>query len=349
MTAHPTDAEQRSKVLVAPDSFKGTMSAATVAAALAEGVTASGLEAVVQILGDGGEGTAEALRAAWGGHDVPVATTDPLGRSIVASYLLAQGGRTAVVEAAAASGITFIADGERSPETASDATTWGTGELLAAAARSGAHEILLAVGGSATTDGGLGALLAIAENGGLRGVPVTVLSDVTTVFEDAARIYGPQKGADQLTVERLTGLPSSWPRDPRGLSRTGAAGGLAGAMWALHEARLVSGIDHVLDIVNIDQTLATATGVITGEGRLDAQTRNGKVVWGLSQRAQQHGIPMWAVTSEVQATLDEVHILGLAGAVQAGNPEALARAGRRIAASLAVVSPGSGSSAPAQC
>lgn len=338
MTTHPTDAEQRPRVLIAPDSFKGTMSAATVAAAIAEGVTAAGLEAVVQILGDGGEGTAEALRAAWGGHDVPVPTTDPLGRSIVASYLLTRGGRTAIVEAAAASGITFIADHERGPETASDATTWGTGELLAAAARSGAEEILLAVGGSATTDGGLGALLAIAENGGLHGVPVTVLSDVTSAFEDAARVYGPQKGADRITVERLTdrlnGLPYSWPRDPRGRPRTGAAGGLSGAMWALHDARLVSGIDHVLDVLNIDQTLATATCVITGEGRLDNQTRNGKVVWGLSQRAQQQGIPVWAVAGDVQATLHEVHSLGLAGALQAGKPEALAQAGLQIAANL---------------
>lgn len=149
MTAHSIDAEQRPRVLIAPDSFKGTMSADTVATAIAEGVTAAGLEAVVQILGDGGEGTAEALRAAWGGHDVPVATTDPLGRPIVASYLLTRGGRTAVVEAAAASGITFIADDERSPKTACDATTWGTGELLAAAARSGAEEILLAVAAAA--------------------------------------------------------------------------------------------------------------------------------------------------------------------------------------------------------
>src|SRR5690606_10052557 len=202
---------------------------------------------------DGGEGTLEALRTALGGklHTYRVHAPD---RTLVeASFLLSEDRRIAVVETAQASGLHLVDPGTVD---AFAATSAGTGELLAHAAASGAEEILLGVGGSGFSDGGLGALDALAAAGGLGSVRVRVLCDVTTPYEAAAQVYGPPKGADPDTVRRLTtrlhAAARTFPRDPRGVARTGAAGGLAGALWAVHDARLVSGIEAVLETVGLE-------------------------------------------------------------------------------------------------
>ena len=176
---------------------------------------------------DGGEGTLDALLPQLGGELIAVEVQDPLGRDIRAGFGLVEGGGTAIVEMASASGLGLVAEGERDAWAAS---TYGTGQLIAAAAEAGAQVILVAVGGSATTDGGAGALEAIADGGGLRGAQIVVLTDVRTVFEDAPKVFGPQKGADPDMVvrlrERLEQLAATFPRDPRGVPMTGAAGGL---------------------------------------------------------------------------------------------------------------------------
>ncbi|MBB3042889.1 glycerate kinase [Nocardioides soli] len=319
------------RVLVAPDSFKGTMSAAVVADALAAGVREAGGETDVCPVADGGEGTLEALRASVPGTDVEHAVIAPDGRQVWASYLLSEDGRTAVVETASASGLHLI-----DPETvdAYAATSAGTGQLLTAAASSGVAEIVLGVGGSGFSDGGLGALAAIEAGGGLGRTRLVVLCDVVTTYQDAARVYGPQKGADPESVERLTErldtVASSFPRDPREVARTGAAGGLAGALWAGHDAELVSGIDEVLRRVGFEDRLARADLVLTGEGRLDSQTAQGKVIDGVTRWARAAAVPVYAAVGQHRAEPAVLAGLGIADVREAGTPEQLRAAARDI-------------------
>src|SRR4051812_36143612 len=235
-------------VLVAPDSFKGTFSAAKVAGAIGRGLERAGLMPPdLCPVADGGEGTLDALLTQLGGELVAAEVSDPLGRPVRAGFALLEDGGTALVEMAAASGLGLVAEDERDAWAAS---TRGTGELIAAAVEAGAQVILVAVGGSATTDGGAGALEAIEDAGGLRGARLVVLCDVRTPFEDAARVFGPQKGADPAMVGRLTGrleaLARRLPRDPRGVPMTGCAGGLSGGLWAAHGAVLEPGARWVL-------------------------------------------------------------------------------------------------------
>lgn len=323
------------RVLLAPDSFKGTMSALTVAEALAEGVRAAGAEAVLCPLADGGEGTSAILHAVLGGEIVERTVTGPLGAPVTGFFLLTNHGRTAVLDTATASGLDLVPAGQRDAEAA---TSTGTGQLLAAAAATGAETILLGVGGSACTDGGAGALAAITAAGGLRDVRLRILCDVQTRFEDAGRVYGPQKGADDAAVQRLTArlhaLAERFPRDPRGKPRTGAAGGLSGALWAVHQAELVSGIETVLDAVGFTALLASVDLVITGEGRLDAQTVQGKVVSGVTGRCARSGTPVWAVVGQSRVDPAQITTLALTGVTEAGEPAALRVAATRITAAL---------------
>src|SRR5215212_3517584 len=199
-------------VLVAPDSFKGTFSAPQVAGAIGRGLERAGLMPPdLCPVADGGEGTLDALLPQLGGELIAREVRDPLGRPVTAGFGLVEDGGTAIVEMAAASGLGLVAEAERDAWAAS---TYGTGELIAAAADAGARVILVAVGGSATTDGGAGALEAIADHGGLRGAKLVVLCDVRTPFDDAPRVFGPQKGADPDMVERLRERPSGPPPRP---------------------------------------------------------------------------------------------------------------------------------------
>ncbi|MDW5597424.1 glycerate kinase [Conexibacter stalactiti] len=322
-------------LLIAPDSFKGTFTAREVAAAIARGVP---LDVAVELcpVADGGEGTLDVVLAASQGSAERVAAHDPLGRRVDAPLGWLDGGRTAIVEMAGASGLALVPESERDAEAAS---TRGTGELIAAAVASGARRIVVMAGGSATTDGGAGALEAIADGGGLRGAALVVACDVTTSFEHAATVYGPQKGASPVAVERLTrrlhSSAAALPRDPRGVPMTGAAGGLAGALWAVHGAQLVGGADWVLGAVGFDARLARAAAVVTGEGRLDRQTFAGKLVGTVATRCRRAGVPLHAVVGSLTLTDRETRELGLASVHAAPDEAAMAAAGSTIADDLA--------------
>jgi len=284
-------------VLVAPDSFKGTFRASEVAGAIGRGLERAGLMPPdLCPVADGGEGTLDALLPGLGGEVVAADAHDPLGRELTGCFGLVEDGGSAIVETATASGLALVAESERDAWAAS---TYGTGELIAAAAAAGAAVIIVAVGGSATTDGGAGALEAIEDAGGLGGAKLVVLCDVRTPFEDAPKVFGPQKGADKAMVkrleQRLDTLAGTWPRDPRGVPMTGCAGGLSGGLWAAHRAVLEPGAPWVLDALDFDTRMRASRAVVTGEGKLDEQTLQGKLVGEIGTRARQSGVPLHAI------------------------------------------------------
>jgi glycerate kinase len=227
--------------------------------------------------------------------------SDPLGRPVDCRLGWVDDGATAIVEVAQASGLGLVAPAQRDPWAAS---TYGTGELIAAAAAAGAAEILVAGGGSATTDGGRGAIEAVRAGGGLRDARLVVLCDVRTRFEDAARVFGPQKGADAAMVqrlsERLDAFAPQLPRDPRGVEATGVAGGLSGGLWAAFGAELRPGAAAVLDALGVDARMRAAQLVVAGEGCVDEQSFEGKVVGELVRRAREAGVPAHAVVGSAR-------------------------------------------------
>src|SRR6478672_9490371 len=264
-------------VLVAPDSFKGTFRATEVAAAIGRGLESAGLVPPdLCPVADGGEGTMEALLTALGGETAGARVHDPLGREVDAGFALLEGGGTAVVEGAQASGLGLVAEAERDAEAASSR---GTGKLIAAAVDAGAEVVLLACGGSATTDGSAGAIEGLTEAGGLRGARLVCLCDVRTPFERAAEVFAPQKGADAAAVKRLakrlSRMAEKLQKDPRGVAMGGAAGGLAGGLWAACGATLEPGAPFVLGELGFDTRMRAARAVVVGEGRLDEQTLQG--------------------------------------------------------------------------
>jgi glycerate 2-kinase len=315
-------------VLVAPDSFKGTFSAREVAAAIASGLRAVGREAVEFPVADGGEGTMDVLVGALGGELRTVTVCDPLGRPVEAAFALLPDG-AAVVETAQASGLGLVDERERDAWAAS---TRGTGELIAAAAESGAERVIVTVGGSATTDGGAGALEALEEAGAQ--VELDVLTDVRTPFEQAARVFGPQKGADPSMVKRLERrlhrLAARYRRDPRGEPMTGAAGGLSGGLWAEHGARLVPGAAYVLDAIGFNERMRAAAFVVTGEGSLDEQTLQGKIVGELATRCRQGGVACHAIVGRNELDPFQERVLDLASVTVATTLEELEHAGRGL-------------------
>jgi glycerate kinase len=320
-------------VLIAPDSFKGTFTAAQVAGAIGAGVTAAGWPVDLCPVADGGEGTLSTLAGALEAESRTVLVHDPLGREIEARFALA--GPDAIIETAAASGLHLVSDSERD---AFAASTAGTGELIAAAIDAGARTIHLGVGGSATTDGGTGAIRAIERAGGLRDAKLVVLCDVRTAFEDAPRVYGPQKGATEADIRRLTArlhaLACRWQRDPRGIPRTGAAGGLSGGLWAVLGAELVPGARFILDTIGFDARMRAARAVLTGEGRLDQQSLVGKAVSEVSTRARQAGVPCHAIVGMNEINTFDARILDLETISEAQTLAQLKAAGRRLATAL---------------
>jgi glycerate 2-kinase len=317
--------------LVAPDKFKGTLSAREVAAAVARGLRAGGHEAVELPVADGGDGTLEALMSTLEGSLSTATVSDPLGRPVEAAFGLIDGGTTAIVEMAQASGLVLVAEKERDAWAAS---TRGTGELVAAAVDAGASRVIVTVGGSATTDGGVGALEALAEAGVT--VEMDVLCDVQTPFEDAARVFGPQKGADAAQVrglsERLQTQAAAMRRDPRGVPMTGCAGGLSGALWAEHGARLHDGADWVLGALGFDERMRESAFVVTGEGRIDEQTLQGKLVGEVATRCRQAGVPCHGVVGKIDLDPFAQRILDFASMTEASTLEELEAAGRALVA-----------------
>jgi glycerate 2-kinase len=317
-------------ILVAPDSFKGTFSAAEVAAAIGRGLQAGGRPVDLCPVADGGEGTLAALVESLGAEVVTAPATDPLGRPMQAQFAI--GDAVAVVETAAASGLGLVAESERD---AVAATTAGTGELIAAAAAAGADTIYIGVGGSATTDGGAGAIKAIKAAGGLNGARLVVLCDVRTAFEDAARVFGPQKGASPEQVRRLTrrlnALAGRLDRDPRGIPMTGGAGGLSGGLWATFGAELVPGAAFVLDVVGFDVRMRAARAVVCGEGKLDQQSLVGKIVSEVATRARQAGVPCHAVVGTRELDSMGARVLDLDRVLAATTLAEIEAAGRALA------------------
>jgi glycerate 2-kinase len=301
--------------IVAPDKFRGSLTAAEAADAMAAGVEAAGFEARRVPLADGGEGTLDALLAARGGSVRSATVTGPLGDQVEAQWALLPDG-TGVVEMARASGLSLV-EGRNDPLRAS---TRGTGELINAALRAGARRVVVGVGGSATTDGGLAAVEALGWS--LSGHDVTVAGDVSTPFLDAATVYGPQKGATPAQVElltrRLARLADAY-RDRTGVDVTvleggGAAGGFAGGLAAIG-ARLEPGFDVVARAAGLDRALELADLVVTGEGRLDRTSFEGKVVGGVLEWAADEGVAKRAVIVG-QATPEGREELSVLGDVQ---------------------------------
>jgi glycerate 2-kinase len=321
------------RILVAPDSFKGTFSAVEVADAIGRGIERAGLDVDRCPVADGGEGTVEVVLASLGGRLVDAPAHDPLGRDMLASFALLGGdGERALVETAAASGLALLSADELDPWNAS---TFGTGELIVAAVAAGAREVMVAVGGSATVDGGRGALEAIAERGGIGAAQIVVLSDVETPWELCAEIYGPQKGADPATVRRLAArleaYASELPRDPRGVPMTGGAGGLSGGLWAGAAAELRAGAPYVLDVIGFDARVRAASAVVVGEGRLDRQSVMGKIVGEIAGRADAAGVPLHAIVGQAQIDLATTAQVDLRSVTEATTLAELESAGERLA------------------
>lgn len=294
------NADKRAHVVASPDKYRGTLTASSAARAMADGARSLGFPVVEMPLADGGEGTLEVL----GGGNRTSQVTGPLGTPVVADWRIE--GETAVIEMARASGLALV--GGPSGNDPIRATTRGTGELLHAAISSGARKIIVGVGGSATTDGGEGAIEALDRRPfALDKVTVEVACDVTTGFVDAARVYGPQKGADPLAVTELTrrlqllaeSYLGEFGVDVNKEPRAGAAGGLAGGLLALG-ASLRSGFDLVADTLGFDTAIADAELIVTGEGRVDATSFAGKVVGEVLDRSARAGVAAVIVAGDVE-------------------------------------------------
>lgn len=291
------------RVLAAPDKFRGTLSAREAAAAIALGASRAGWECEQLPLADGGEGTLEVLGGANQWHRV----SGPLGDDTFAGWRLEADG-TAIIEAAQACGLTLAGGPEGNDPLR--ATTHGVGTLISVASLD-ARQIVVTVGGVASTDGGVGATEALRDDLPLR-VPLIVACDVNARLLDAADVFAPQKGAtpEQVTVlrERLASL------DIPDIPMAGAAGGLAGGLAAIG-AHLVSGFDFVADELELDAKLAETDLVITGEGLVDTTSLTGKVVGGVLARAATAGVETLVVAGDVvtNSPINVVSLVALCG------------------------------------
>ncbi|HEY2193469.1 MAG TPA: glycerate kinase [Actinomycetospora sp.] len=360
------------RVLVAPDKFRGSLTAADVAAAIARGLGTRGLDVSLCPVADGGDGTVDAAVAA--GYDRRPCTasgpTGPTGPAVGTAW--ARSGDTAVVELADVCGLVRLPDGVLRPE---EATTFGLGEVLRAALDDGARRLVLGLGGSASTDGGaglaqaLGARLLDADGaplppgiggGGLpriarvdldafalpAGTTVEVACDVDNPLlgpHGAAAVYGPQKGADDAAVARLDAALASWARVLGAATGTagredepgaGAAGGVGYGAMTLLDARLRPGFDLVAELLGFDDRLAGADLVVTGEGRLDGQTLRGKGPAGVAARAAGAGIPVLALAGSVAVDDDELRDAGFTAAAALADVEPDPERSRAHAAEL---------------
>lgn len=294
-------------LVVAPDKFRGSLTAPEVVEAVRAGAEPAGWEIVPLPMADGGEGMLDA----FGGANRTSTVTGPGGTPVEAQWRLGEDG-VAVIESASASGLVLAGGAEGNDPIA--ATSYGTGELIAEAVESGATRVIVGLGGSAMSDGGLGAVEAVLERlggqrPGDRDVELLAACDVQTVFTDAAKVFGPQKGASPEQVveltERLQGLQGRY-RDEHGVDLTGvegggAAGGLGGGLVVLG-GRLMPGLQLVAEQVGLADALSRADAVVTGEGALDAESFNGKVVGGVLDAAKAQGrrIPVIALAGVVR-------------------------------------------------
>lgn len=336
------------KILLVPDSFKGTLSSRQVCQVMAGQLRRFFPQAQVKSIpvADGGEGSVEAFLAAAGGERRTRTVTGPFGEPVEAFYGILGDGRTAVIEMAACAGLP-LAEGRLNPERA---TTYGVGELLLAAKEAGCTKAILGLGGSCTNDGGVGAAAALGAKftradgaafvptGGtlgeiaaldvspvaqaLQGMELTAMCDIDNpLYGDAgaAAVFAPQKGADAAMVARLdAGLrhlgqvaARCLGRDFSHLPGAGAAGGLGFGMAAFCGAQLRMGIDAVLDAVGFDSLLPGTDVVFTGEGKIDSQSARGKVVSGVAARCRKAGVPVVAVVGQIGQGFEEMYQQGL--------------------------------------
>jgi len=340
------------KIVIAPDSFKESLSAAGVASALARGLRQALPTAEIREcpLGDGGEGTLDAVLAATGGEVREARVTGPLGEPVTARWGWLAEQRTAFVEMASASGLELVPKARRDVRVA---TSHGTGELLRAALDAGAERLVLAIGGSATNDGGAGVLQALGVRlldgqgqalapGGaalaslasldltdlhprLAAVEVVIAADVDNPLcgpQGASQIFGPQKGASPEQVRELdaalahfaTVTAATLGRDVSEQPGAGAAGGVGFAALAFLQATFRPGIEVVAELVGLEKALEGADLAVTGEGRLDGQTLRGKTPAGVLRLAQRHGVPVVAVAGSLGEGYDALYQQGLAAA-----------------------------------
>ena len=337
------------KVVIAPDSYKGCLSALEVAKAMERGVLSVFPSAEVRKIpiADGGEGTVAALVTATNGQLRQTEVTDPLGNKIIAHWGVLGDGRTAVIEMAAASGLPLVPKEKRDPRVT---TTYGTGELIKAALAEGLAKIIIGIGGSATNDGGTGMARAlgvrfldaagqeVAAGGGslaeicqidatgldprLKNTEIVVACDVDNPLcgtRGASAVFGPQKGATPEMVQQLdAGLAKyascarqATGRDVAEKAGAGAAGGLGAGLMFFTPAQLKPGVEIVLDAVGFSDIVRDADFVITGEGRTDFQTAFGKAPVGVAKVAKTHGVPVFCISGGLGEGADDVLAQGI--------------------------------------
>jgi glycerate kinase len=337
------------KVVIAPDSFKESLSAMEVAEALERGFRQiyPQVQYVKLPMADGGEGTVDSMVAATGGEIVRVEVTGPLGQSVSAFYGLLGEGETAVIEMAAASGLHLAPKGQRDPRIT---TSYGTGELILAALERGVKAIILGIGGSATNDGGAGMMQALGARllddqqqplppGGaalarlaqidlsavdprLQQVSVTAACDVDNPLcgpHGASAVFGPQKGATPEMVTQLDSalnhfgrlLQQATGREVLNAPGAGAAGGMGAALLGMLNARLRPGIEIVIETLRLEEALRDADLVITGEGRLDSQSIHGKTPIGVARVAKHYGLPVIGIAGSLSKDYQVVHQHGI--------------------------------------
>jgi glycerate kinase len=321
----------RAPILIAPAAFGGTLRATEVAAALARGLEAGGWPVDPCPVADGGAGTLDALLPALGGEP---ATVEVRGRDVPIGLL--DGGARALVELGAVlDPVAASADGA-SPGggTRARRSSAPAGELLLAAAATGAGTLLVGAGDVLAPDGGAGMLRAIEQGGGV-GAQLVVLCDVRTAIERVGEALAGEgalsRDRARSLARRLEAVATELPRDPRGVAYGGAGGGIAGVLWAACGARLEPGAPFVLDALAFDARMRAARAVIVGEGRLDLGTLAGKAPGEIATRARQAGVPCFAAVGARTLDAFGARILDLQAVLEAGDPRALEAAGRRLA------------------
>ncbi len=329
------------KIVLAPDSFKGSLSSSQICQCLAEGLTnvLPKSNIINMPMADGGEGTVQALVNATGGEIVKKEVTGPTGKPVMAFFGILGHNKTAVIEMSAASGLPLVPDGQRNPM---HTTTYGTGELIKAALDYGCRELIVGIGGSATNDGGAGMAQALGfklldgkgEEIGPGGMGLLKLEKIDSSTKDprlghakitvacdvdnplcgkngASKVYGPQKGATPKMVQQLDEALYDFSKvvhrdlgsDILNLPGSGAAGGLGGGLVAFVNASLKRGIDIVIKASGLEKEIKEADLVITGEGKMDSQTFSGKTPHGVMRVASKHKVPVIAVTGWIDDDL----------------------------------------------
>jgi glycerate kinase len=346
------------KIVVAPDSFKGSLTALEVSDAIEKGIREVFPEAeIIKIpMADGGDGTVECLVNATGGEILREKVIGPLRNEILAHYGILGDKKTAVIEMAAASGLTLVPENKRDPLIT---TTYGTGQLIKAALNQGCRKMIIGIGGSATNDGGAGMVQALGVKlldreekevgfgGGelkkivkidiscmdnrLSDIKILVASDVNNPLcgpQGASRIYGPQKGATPEIIEELDKSLSYFAelikrdlnKDVKDIPGAGAAGGLGASLMAFLNAELRPGIEIMIEAVKLEQAIKDADLVITGEGKIDSQTIYGKAPIGVAKIAKKYNIPVIAVAAIISNDADIVHQYGIDNLIKVSEP-----------------------------